>query len=49
MVLEQAISASGARYAATLPEGDYLFWVKGNSAMFEAPGIGGTLDCTLAG
>ncbi len=47
-VLPQAVSASGARYAATLADGDYLFWNKGDTAQFEAPGIDGTLTCTLS-
>jgi uncharacterized protein len=47
-VLPQGPSGSGARYAATLADGDYLFWNKGDEAQFEAPGVDGTLECTLS-
>ena len=46
-VLDRARSASGARYAATKAEGDYLFWNKGSEASFAAPGVAGTLTCAL--
>lgn len=46
-VLDHVISGSGARYEATLGAGHYLFWNKGDTALFEAPGIEGTLNCTL--
>jgi membrane-bound inhibitor of C-type lysozyme len=48
VVLDQAVSGSGARYTATLADGDYLFWNKGNAAQFEAPGVEGTLECELS-
>lgn len=47
-VLTQTVSGSGARYAATLADGGYLFWNKGYTALLEAPGIDGTLECTLS-
>ncbi|MGA9659548.1 MAG: MliC family protein [Asticcacaulis sp.] len=39
-VLPQVISASGARYAADLPEGAFEFWNKGNEVMWTVPGSG---------
>jgi len=39
-VLTQAISASGARYAADLPDGSYEFWNKGDEVMWTVPGKG---------
>lgn len=39
-VLTQAISASGARYAANLPDGAYEFWNKGDEVMWTVPGKG---------
>lgn len=39
-VLTQAISASGARYAADLPDGAYEFWNKGDEVMWTVPGAG---------
>jgi len=39
-VLTQAISASGARYAADLPDGAYEFWNKGDEVMWTVPGKG---------
>lgn len=39
-VLTQAISASGARYAADLPDGPYEFWNKGDEVMWTVPGAG---------
>ncbi len=39
-VLTQATSASGARYAADLPEGAYEFWNKGDEVMWTVPGKG---------
>ena len=44
-VLTQNLSASGARYAITLPEGDYEFWTKGDETMWTAPGST-TMTCT---
>jgi membrane-bound inhibitor of C-type lysozyme len=46
-VLDRAPSGSGARYRATLDDGDYLFWNKGDEATFEAPGVSGPLTCSL--
>jgi membrane-bound inhibitor of C-type lysozyme len=40
VVLTRAISASGARYAADLPDGPYEFWTKGNETMWTIPGAG---------
>ena len=42
------LSASGAKYEATLADGHYLFWNKGDTAQFEAPGVEGTLACVLS-
>jgi uncharacterized protein len=39
-VLTQAESASGARYAADLPDGAYEFWNKGDEVMWTVPGKG---------
>jgi uncharacterized protein len=39
-VLTQADSASGARYAADLPDGPYEFWNKGDEVMWTVPGAG---------
>jgi uncharacterized protein len=39
-VLTQAMSASGARYAADLPDGAYEFWNKGDEVMWTVPGKG---------
>ena len=46
-VLDRVLSASGAKYEATLADGHYLFWNKGDGARFEAPGVAGTLECEL--
>ena len=39
-VLTQSESASGARYAADLPDGAYEFWNKGDEVMWTIPGKG---------
>ena len=39
-VLTQGESASGARYAADLPDGAYEFWNKGDEVMWTIPGKG---------
>jgi uncharacterized protein len=39
-VLTQTMSASGARYAADLPDGAYEFWNKGDEVMWTVPGKG---------
>jgi uncharacterized protein len=39
-VLTQSQSASGARYAADLPDGAYEFWNKGDEVMWTVPGAG---------
>lgn len=39
-VLTQSESASGARYAADLPDGPYEFWNKGDEVMWTVPGKG---------
>ncbi|ESQ85738.1 hypothetical protein AEAC466_00775 [Asticcacaulis sp. AC466] len=44
-VLEQAVSASGARYEGRLGDGDYEFWTKGNETQFSVPGAVG-INCT---
>jgi uncharacterized protein len=47
LVLPQAVSASGARYASeTEPGGKALFWTKGDQALFAAPG-GPELACAM--
>lgn len=46
-VLNQAVSASGARYEGHLNDGDYEFWTKGNETMFSVPGSVG-INCTEA-
>jgi uncharacterized protein len=40
VVLTRVISASGARYAADLPDGSYEFWTKGDETMWTVPGAG---------
>jgi uncharacterized protein len=39
-VLTQGVSASGARYAADLPDGSYEFWNKGDEVMWTVAGKG---------
>ena len=47
LVLSQAVSASGARYASeTEPGGKALFWTQGDQALFAAPG-GPELACAM--
>ncbi len=48
VVLDHAMSGSGARYEATVDGGNYLFWNKGNQATFKLPGVAKSLTCTLA-
>jgi len=38
VVLTQAVSADGGRYTATLPDGAYEFWTKGDETRFTVPG-----------
>jgi len=38
LVLKQTVSASGARYAATIADGEALFWDKGPDAQLVLPG-----------
>jgi uncharacterized protein len=38
LVLTLTPSGSGARYAADHDDGAYIFWTKGNEALFELPG-----------
>ncbi|WP_108659200.1 MliC family protein [Acuticoccus kandeliae] len=45
IVLPQAVSGSGARYAIEGGQGAAEFWTKGDSAMFTPPGMTETLDC----
>lgn len=47
VVLDHVVSGSGARYEATLESGHFLFWNKGDTALFEAPGVDGTLSCVV--
>jgi uncharacterized protein len=47
LVLDQVISGSGARYAAATAGGPAQYWNKGDTATLEAPGIAGTLNCTI--
>lgn len=45
-VLAVGRSASGARYVGDGPEGETVFWVKGDSARFDRPGAA-SLTCAL--
>ncbi len=47
VLLTQAASASGSRYAATTPDGAYEFWTKGSESTFTVPGAA-AVTCTLA-
>jgi uncharacterized protein len=47
VVLDQAISASGARFTAELDGGKYEFWEKGNEASFMAPALLEPAHCVL--
>ncbi|MBB3176635.1 MliC family protein [Variovorax sp. Sphag1AA] len=47
LVLTIARSASGARYTATTPQGDALFWQKGPEAFVQIPG-GKEQTCSVA-
>jgi len=47
LVLTQTLSGSGARYAAAGPNGETVFWNKGNEASFDLPGSPGH-QCQLS-
>ena len=47
VVLDHAISGSGARYEGADWQGRWQFWNKGDAATLEGPGLRGTLDCMV--
>lgn len=47
IVLDQAISASGARYESEVDGGRYEFWEKGGDANFSGPSLMAPAHCTL--
>lgn len=49
LVLNQTISASGARFSDEDDGGHYIFWEKGREATFEGPALMAPSQCTLAG
>lgn len=48
LVLTSGPSASGVRYARTYPDGEYVFWEKGNETLFQRPGQK-DVSCTITG